>query len=88
MRRIGIQTVLVRSATGGGVVPYSALIYDTKGDPFVYTSPAPLVFVRQAVRVAAIIGDQLVLSGGPQPGTPVVTIGASQLLGIELGIGN
>lgn len=88
VKRIGIQTAVVRAAAEGSVVPYSALIYDTNGATFVYTSPAPLVFVRQAVRVGSISGDQLVLSAGPETGTTVVTVGASQLLGLELGIGS
>jgi hypothetical protein len=89
--RIGIKTTPVLEVVTGGrqsrVIPYSALIYDTKGDTFAYTNPAPLTFVRHSVRVQAIHGDQVVLAEGPPAGAAVVTVGASQLLGIELGVG-
>ena len=88
VERIGIQTAAVRATADGTVVPYSALIYDTKGGTFVYTNPDPLVYVRHGVRVADVEGDQLMLAAGPPAGTTVVTVGASQLLGIELGIGS
>lgn len=85
--RMGIETVPLRSTAEGAVVPYSALIYDTKGDSFVYINPAPLQYVRHAVRVKQIRGELLVLSEGPSGGVPIVTVGAGLLLGIELGIG-
>ena len=91
VERIGIATAPVGTlATGGGqrtVIPYSALIYDTKGAAFVYTNPAPLTFVRQSLLVEAIQGDRVILAEGPQAGVSVVTVGATQLLGIELGVG-
>jgi hypothetical protein len=70
------------------VIPYSALVYDTKGDTFTYTNPAPLTFFRHAVQVQAVRGNDVVLMQGPAVGAAVVTVGASQLLGIELGIGS
>lgn len=68
-------------------MPYSALIYDTKGETFAYTNPTPLTFIRHTVRVQAIQGDRVFLAEGPPAGSAVVTVGASQLLGIELGVG-
>lgn len=88
VKRIGIQTTVVRTAADGSVIPYSALIYDTKGATFAYTNPESLVFVRHAVRVVTVRGDQVVIADGPPAGVAVVTVGASQLLGIELGIGS
>ncbi|MGH2795430.1 MAG: hypothetical protein ACRDKG_14125 [Actinomycetota bacterium] len=85
--RMGIETVPVSTTPEGLVVPYGALIYDVRGDAFVYTNPSPLVFVRHAVRVKQIRGDLLVLADGPASGVRIVTIGAGLLLGIELGIG-
>ena len=90
VERIGIATAPVGTLAGDGqrtVVPYSALIYDTKGAAFVYTNPAPLTFVRHSLRVEAIQGDRVILAEGPQAGVSVVTVGATQLLGIELGVG-
>ena len=88
VKRIGIKTAPVRGAAGATVIPYGALIYDTKGDTFTYTNPAPLTFERHAVRVQGIRGNDVVLTLGPPSGAAVVTVGASQLLGIELGIGS
>ena len=85
--RLGIQTAPVREEPVGGaqrrVVPYGALLYDAKGDTWVYTSPEPLVFVRQRVGVETIAGDRVVLSDGPPPGTAVATVGAAELFGTE-----
>jgi hypothetical protein len=91
--RIGIKTSPVReiSRFGGDtarrVVDYSAVVYDPKGDVAVYTSPAPLVFVRQAIKIDYIEGEVAVLSDGPPVGTQVVTVGAAELLGMEFGVG-
>ena len=89
--RIGLETTPVREeqVTVGGatvarrVVPYGALMYDTKGDTWTFTNPAPLVFVRQAVVVESIDGDRVILSEGPPAGTAVVTVGAPELMGAE-----
>ncbi len=90
--RLGIQTAPVREEPVGGaqrkVVPYGALLYDAKGDTWVYTSPEPLVFVRQAVAVERIDGDLVILTEGPEVGTPVVTVGAPELYGTEYGVGH
>lgn len=91
--RLGIATAPVRelSLTGSGaprkVVPYSSLLYDPNGDTYVYTNPEPLAFVRHPVTVDYIEGDRAVLSDGPDTGTPVVTAGAAELFGVEIGFG-
>jgi hypothetical protein len=50
------ERVLVEVALAGNglrkVVPYSAIVYDTKGGAWVYTNPEPLVYVRHAVTVS------------------------------------
>jgi hypothetical protein len=65
------------------VLPYGALMYDTKGDTWAFTSPQPLVFIRHKVVVENIEGDRVILAEGPPPGTVVVTVGASELMGAE-----
>lgn len=93
--RLVIQTVPVQESSvpprlpGGPnatrkVVPYAALLYDAKGDTWVYTAPAPLTFVRQRITVDYIAGDVVVLSDGPALGVAVVTRGAAELYGTEL----
>jgi hypothetical protein len=69
------------------VVPYAALLYDAKGQTWVYTSPRSLTFVRQSVQVSHIAGDLAHLVEGPPTGTEVVVVGASVLYGAETGIG-
>ena len=92
VERIGIQMAPVREVVSGGrrskVIPYTAFVYDTEGNTFVYTNPAALTYVRHSVDVRTIQGDQVALGGGPAVGVSIVTVGASQLLGIELGIGS
>jgi hypothetical protein len=85
------QLVFVELALSGGeaqrVVPYSAVLYDPHGGEWVYTSPEPLVFVRQPIKIGSVVGDDVVLVDGPPEGTPVVTVGAAELYGAEFGVG-
>ena len=69
------------------VVPYAAVLYDAKGDTWVYTNPNPLTFVRHPIHIDYIEGDLAVLSDGPAAGTAVVLVGAAELFGAETGIG-
>lgn len=93
VERLGIKTGEVRNVPVPGstepqkVAPYAAVIYDTKGETLMYTQKEPLVFVRHPVTVDRIAGDDAFLLDGPEPGTAVVTVGASELFGIEFGIG-
>ena len=69
------------------VVPWSAVVYDYDGGAWVYETTAPHVFVRRRVQVRRVDGDLAVLSGGPAPGARVVSQGAAELFGTELGNG-
>lgn len=97
------EVAVTRSGGGGGsvrevhltqagalrkIVPYAAVLYDAHGDTWVYTSPAPLVFVRHRISVEYIAGDRTVLADGPAIGTAVVTVGAAELFGTEFEIGH
>jgi hypothetical protein len=84
-RRIGVTTASVRRAGAGLVMPYNALLYDPDGKTWTYTNPAPLVFQRHDVTVARIEGRSVLLSRGPAAGTRVVTVGATELWGVEYG---
>lgn len=92
-QRLDIQTATVRevTTTRSGrriMVPYAAVLYDAKGETWVYTSPEPLKYVRHAIRVDYIEGDQAVLTDGPPVGTQVVTVGGQELFGAEFEIGH
>jgi hypothetical protein len=97
--RLGIETAVVRTQRLAGpgqagsaaasrkVVPYAAVIYDETGDTWTFTSPRPLAYLRQHIEIDFIEGDAAILSDGPAVGTTVVTVGAAELLGTELGVG-
>lgn len=89
--RLGVRTDVVREAAVRGlqrtVLPYSAVLYDPKGDVYAYENREPLVFVRVPLTVDFVEADLAVLSAGPKVGTKVVTVGAPELLGTEFGVG-
>ena len=77
----------LRQAERTRVVPWSAVVYDFDGGAWVYETTAPHVFVRRRVQVRRVEGDLAVLSSGPAAGASVVSQGAAELLGTELGNG-
>jgi hypothetical protein len=87
-QRLGIETSPVRTVAKGTAVPYAALIYDPKGETWVYTSPERLVFVRAPIEVDRIEGKVAYLSDGPASGTEVVTVGGAELYGVEFEVGH
>ncbi len=94
IERIDLRTDQVReqrvpgSASPRRVVPYSALIYDPRGETWVYSSPEPRTFVRQRVVVDYIEGAIAVLREGPPTGTVVASVGVAELYGTEFGVGH
>jgi hypothetical protein len=92
MARVDVQTARVGVRQEEGVthmvVPYSSLIYDPHGHTWVYTSPQPRTFVRQAVNVDRIEGDWVLLSKGPAAGSEVASVGVAELYGTEFEVGH
>jgi len=86
-QRVRVELTLKGSGERRKVVPFSAVLYDMHGKTWVYTSPAPRTYVRHQIGVDYIEGARAVLSDGPPTDTAVVTVGASLLLGTELGFG-
>jgi hypothetical protein len=95
--KLGVQTAPVEagvapastdgaSAAPETTVPTSAVIYDKDGNTWVYVVTQALTYERQAVGIARVDGDTAVLRSGPAPGAKVVTVGAQELLGAELGV--
>jgi hypothetical protein len=80
--RIDVQTVPV----SGLVIPYSAVIYDTEGNTWIYTNPAPLTFLRAPVVIDRIEGDEAFLSQGLESDAPIVTVGVIEIYGAETGV--
>lgn len=82
-KRLDVQTAEVREMDGQMVVPYASVLYEANGNTWVYVNIAPLVFVRQAIVIDSINGDEAILSKGPDSGSAVVTVGAAELYGSE-----
>jgi len=71
-------------------VPWSAVLHDIHGGTWVYERTAPLTYVRRRVEISHVDGDRAVLAKALLPGTlvigtPVVTAGAIELFGTEVG---
>ena len=91
IERIGLQTtevIEVHHSPARLVVPYSSIIYDYKGQAWVYTNPEPRTFVRQKVVIDFIEGDNVFLHDGPPVGTVVATVGVTELYGTETKVGH
>lgn len=82
--RMRVELPLAGSEEKQKVVPYGAVLYDSKGAAWVYVSTKPLTFERQRIGVERVVGDLAVLSEGPPVGTPIVTVGAALLYGSEI----
>ena len=86
-RRVGLQTSRVTASGPDLVVPYAALIYDKQGKSWVYSVTRPLTYLRVSVVVKEEVDeDSMALSAGPPAGTEVVTRGATEVYGAELGM--
>jgi hypothetical protein len=88
MQRLDVKTDQAREQGGKKVVPYSSLIYDPKGQTWVYTSPEPRTFVRHKVEVDKIVGDLVFLNDGPPPGTIVASVAVAEIYGAEFKVGH
>ncbi len=85
-QRVSVELDRVGADKPQKIVPYSSVLYDTRGNTWVYINPKPLVFVRHAIKVDFIERDNAVLTEGPAIGTKVVSDGATELFGAETGI--
>jgi len=91
VQRLGIVTQPVRPTTTASqpareIIPYSAVVYDTDGSTWAYVNTAARTYERKPITVTEIDGEIAQLSAGPAAGTPVVTVGAAELLGTEYDI--
>ena len=69
------------------VVPFSAIVFDTLGGAWVYAEKAEHAYERHRVDISRIEDDFAVLAKGPAASTRIVQIGASELFGVEFGVG-
>ena len=91
IERIDLQTTKVIERAMSPVVkivPYSSILYDPHGGTWVYTSPAARTFVRHAIEIDRIEGDEVFLTDGPEVGTVIVTVAVAELYGSEFEVGH
>jgi hypothetical protein len=92
VERLGLQTSPVRPATlkrggaAGMAIPFTALLFDKKGQAAAYLVLGPRVYARSPVVVDHYAGDVAVLRSGPPVGASVVTTGSAELSGAEAGL--
>jgi hypothetical protein len=85
--RLGVETAEVAGAGSAMTIPYAAIVYDASGKTWTYVTAQPLVYQRAEITVDEIDGETARLSAGPPAGTQVVTTGAAELYGAEIGVG-
>ena len=86
--RLDITTAAVERAGEEIVVPTAAVIVDSDGTFWVYTTPRAHDYVRVPVAIDHEDDGLAYLTDGPTVGTQVVTLGAAELYGAERGIGH
>jgi hypothetical protein len=85
--RLGVETVPVAGSGAAISIPYAAVVYDAAGKTWTYVNESPLTYKRAEITVDEIDGSNARLSAGPPNGTLVVTTGAAELYGAEIGVG-
>lgn len=83
-QRVGV-TLGLRDEADSLVVPWSAVVFDINGGAWVYENVSPHAFARRRVQVRHVAGGQAVLASGPAPGVQILTHGAAELFGFEMG---
>lgn len=78
----------LRSSPDGRRIPASAVLRDPSGSAWLYTSDEDGHFRRVRIELLRRDGADAVLRGGPAVGTRVVSVGAAELYGAELGVGH
>jgi hypothetical protein len=84
--RVALQTTEVKALGKELTVDHAALVFDKAGKPWVFSVVGPRTYIRATVTIKEVQDNVVTLSAGPPPGTQVVTVGAIELWGAELGI--
>ena len=85
--RLGVETVPVAGSGAAMTIPYAAIVYDATGKTWTYVNESSLTYKRAEITVDEIDGDTARISAGPPSGALVVTTGAAELYGAEIGVG-
>lgn len=84
--RVALQTTEVKALGKDLTVDHAALVFDKAGKPWVFSVVGPRTYIRATVTIKEVQDNVVTLSAGPPAGTQVVTVGAIELWGAELGI--
>jgi hypothetical protein len=85
--RLGVETAQVAGTGSQMTIPYAAIVYDASGKTWAYVNESGLTYKRAEITVSEIDGDTARITAGPPTGTAVVTTGAAELYGAEIGVG-
>ena len=85
--RLGVETAEVAGSGAQMTIPYAAIVYDSTGKTWTYVNESALTYKRAEITVAEIDGETAKLTAGPPSGALVVTTGAAELYGAEIGVG-
>ncbi len=84
VRRLGLETETISDPS---LIPFSAVIYNKKGESWVYTETVDNTFIRVPVTIDHVDGPTATVSAGPPAGTSVAVLSAIELYGAESGVG-
>ena len=84
VERADVSTTPVSQGKGQSELPYAALLYNADGSTFVYTATGPRTYRYTPIDLKKIVGETIYFTGGPKPGTPVVTSGVPQVHGADI----
>lgn len=82
--RVGV-TIPMKDPADSLAVAWSAVVHDINGGTWVYEKTGPHVYVRRRVQVRHVSEGTAVLATGPAAGANIVTVGAAELFGTEVG---
>lgn len=68
-------------------VPFSAVVFDATGGAWVYAEATEHAYERRRIDVARIEDHDALFAMGPAAATRIVRAGASELFGVEFGVG-
>lgn len=85
--RVAVTLPLRGRGSSGVVVPWSAIVRDIGGGAWVYARLGEGKYARRRVEVDHVVGDQVLLARGLEPGAVIVTVGAAELFSTEFGTG-
>lgn len=83
-QRVGVNIPLI-GESDSLTLPWSAVIHDIHGGTWVYEQTAERVYSRRRITVRFVREGIAVLQSGPAVGAKIVTAGAAELFGIEVG---